>query len=228
MRKNCVITPDTGSSPLARGTRVHARRDCLRRRLIPARAGNTEHSRSTRLRSAAHPRSRGEHAVMRTSPWQTRGSSPLARGTREDDLQRLGQSRLIPARAGNTGTSVPALCGNSAHPRSRGEHLCPCRFVLLCDGSSPLARGTPPPPVRCRRRGRLIPARAGNTNNEWRLEGALTAHPRSRGEHRYGHGRQWRFGGSSPLARGTRSAPPRSAQNRRLIPARAGNTAGNG
>ena len=40
VRNNCVITPDTGSSPLARGTFHRAGRQEAPQRLIPARAGN--------------------------------------------------------------------------------------------------------------------------------------------------------------------------------------------
>ena len=55
----------------------------------------------------------------------------------------------------------------------------------------------------------------------------VTAHPRSRGEHRRSSVPSRRQTGSSPLARGTcrRDAPGRRAG--RLIPARAGNMAGN-
>ena len=73
----------------------------------------------------------------------------------------------------------------------------------MLDGSSPLARGTPPRPgVRAERR-RFIPARAGNTAPRPRRHHEAAVHPRSRGEHLddvpAGAGRI----GSSPLARGT-------------------------
>ena len=90
---------------------------------------------------------------------------------------------LIPARAGNTHgisvTSTPAR----AHPRSRGEHK--PRTTHLCSprGSSPLARGT----LLIRRDNvndaGLIPARAGNTMNQYVFLWPEWAHPRSRGEH---------------------------------------------
>ena len=70
-----------GSSPLARGTLMYPALLEYLDGLIPARAGNTAVRIGSFLGHRAHPRSRGEHAVMRTSPWQTRGSSPLARGT---------------------------------------------------------------------------------------------------------------------------------------------------
>ena len=114
----------------------------------------------------------------------------------------------------------------AAHPRSRGEHYAPRFAAATADGSSPLARGTPPQRERSRTRHRLIPARAGNTPcPAWR--GAYTpAHPRSRGEHSRSVAVCWLRSGSSPLARGT---PPHAMPlfwGWRLIPARAGNTSG--
>ena len=51
-----------------------------------------------------------------------RGSSPLARGTRQDPQVYHQRGRLIPARAGNTHENRQCLGSSSAHPRSRGEH----------------------------------------------------------------------------------------------------------
>ena len=53
----------------------------------------------------------------------------------------------------------------SAHPRSRGEHVtrrCKAGVVI---GSSPLARGTLTRSARPLLPARLIPARAGNTTS---------------------------------------------------------------
>ena len=152
-------------------------------RLIPARAGNTCLQRCQLPCSTAHPRSRGEHNSRLGKISNKDGSSPLARGTPLLHNRVAHQTRLIPARAGNTGASPSRRKGASAHPRSRGEH---CRGHHIGDGfggSSPLARGThrcaPPPACLCR----LIPARAGNTSSKSSQIRASTAHPRSRGEH---------------------------------------------
>ena len=71
-------------------------------------------------------------------------------------------------------------------------------------GSSPLARGTPSTPA-------------------WRAL-RRTAHPRSRGEHRFKYSASLYFVGSSPLARGTPDTSLFEPTKDRLIPARAGNT----
>ena len=71
------------------------------------------------------------------------GSSPLARGTRQDHADEDGGDGLIPARAGNTILRAYGRGGSWAHPRSRGEHIRD-RFKWRIElGSSPLARGTP-------------------------------------------------------------------------------------
>ena len=92
------------------------------------------------------------------------------------------------------------------------------------DGSSPLARGThgdagPPGP-----RDRFIPARAGNTRARAPRSAGAPVHPRSRGEHIPSSHRRPLVRGSSPLARGTRGGEPGGGEQRRFIPARAGNT----
>ena len=193
-----------GSSPLARGTQ-HV--DWLLVgyfRLIPARAGNTTGPRFVLMTRAAHPRSRGEHGGRLSAARGVLGSSPLARGTPSAENRARIQARLIPARAGNTPPQ-------------------PVTPVSI-DGSSPLARGT-------HRRGRvpghsarLIPARAGNTEKSLILACIWSAHPRSRGEHADKVIGDYEDGGSSPLARGTRSRRGCFGSATRLIPARAGNT----
>ena len=153
--------------------------------------------------------------------------------------------RFIPARAGNTGRPASSAGLQAVHPRSRGEHDSSFVRMSCRIGSSPLARGTPPPFLRDSRRLRFIPARAGNT--WWRSSArrARPVHTRSRGEHSASLNEAIRPCGSSPLARGTRrlldaalnatigssplargtlSASRRYPDYVRFIPARAGNT----
>ena len=76
-RERCVWL---GSSPLARGLHVDARRGARQRRIIPARAGFTT-GRSARMRwGPDHPRSRGVYDSGSRSSTSATGSSPLARG----------------------------------------------------------------------------------------------------------------------------------------------------
>ena len=93
---------NTGSSPLARGTRSFHPRACRWDGLIPARAGNTGLKDSQGLNVRAHPRSRGEHVDGQGCSVLAVGSSPLARGTQVRPIWAAGFRGLIPARAGNT------------------------------------------------------------------------------------------------------------------------------
>ena len=92
----------------------------------------------------------------------------------------------------------------AAHPRSRGEHFIGKTVSDIFGGSSPLARGTLPPPARQSPQVRLIPARAGNTAAILQRHTTPPAHPRSRGEHLLPRLVFAWVAGSSPLARGTR------------------------
>ena len=71
----------TGSSPLARGTRYRRVTYPAASGLIPARAGNTARALPRAGHPRAHPRSRGEHVTAVAVVAAPRGSSPLARGT---------------------------------------------------------------------------------------------------------------------------------------------------
>ena len=152
------------------------------------------------------------------------GSSPLARGTHILETASRGDTRLIPARAGNTAPGPAGPAVRSAHPRSRGEHGTGSDFTVTASGSSPLARGTPRQAPTAPAPQRLIPARAGNTGQLQPHISSSSAHPRSRGEHSSWVVVWGSMYGSSPLARGTHIKRASQVIKVRLIPARAGNT----
>ena len=182
--------PATGSSPLARGL-LHSPQLAGRFvRIIPARAGFTVRTSTTRGIPGDHPRSRGVYAGDTVIITGTNGSSPLARGLRRQAVQGRGDARIIPARAGFTTTPPSRRRPPRDHPRSRGVYPSGRPGRLASSGSSPLARGL----LRIIRerecRKRIIPARAGFTAE-------------------YIVGDVWREG-SSPLARGLRGTGPPS------------------
>ena len=158
----CVpITRRVGSSPLSRGILLEPVTLTVTSRIIPALAGNTSGSLSSRPRYADHPRSRGEYAVGCVPITRRVGSSPLSRGIPGLSEDAGWAEGIIPALAGNTGPTPvqgrarrdhPRSRGeysrrmffpNSTkdHPRSRGEYHRRCRRRRHRGGSSPLSRG---------------------------------------------------------------------------------------
>ena len=181
----------SGSSPLARGTRVA---------ISGLSAG-----------WSVHPRWRGEHTIWRRRTGNVCGSSPLARGTQRCRVTLNGSLRFIPAGAGNTSATRSRPRPRSVHPRWRGEHRRGRRGRIRRRGSSPLARGTlvvlPGEAVFFR----FIPAGAGNTYSRALNPGWGVVHPRWRGEHSLPVENSVTWTGSSPLARGTRWGALRAA-----------------
>ena len=120
MARSCVSR--TGSSPLARGLLLPLEIRVWDGGIIPARAGFTgvgniqvEHFRD-------HPRSRGVYPGEIGGSAAGGGSSPLARGLRRCSGHRRLNARIIPARAGFTGTSRGCPRAGPDHPRSRGVY----------------------------------------------------------------------------------------------------------
>ena len=142
--QNVPFLLSMGSSPRGRGKHRVPPRMRLRRRLIPARAGNTYLQAPGSCGSRAHPRAGGEnHAV---------------------GGQRVGHTGLIPARAGKTPGPRCTCRPHAAHPRAGGENIVGWFGRGRFWGSSPRGRGKRRAvPVRSLHVG-LIPARAGKTN----------------------------------------------------------------
>ena len=219
-----VSLPVVGSSPLTRGKLPGGGPGSRGRRLIPAHAGKTAHSRSGRPRDRAHPRSRGENerGALRLLDWA--GSSPLTRGKLVVLQVAEGERGLIPAHAGKTLTMTFRLDRLGAHPRSRGENAASMLVGCQALGSSPLTRGKPQHIPGDRLRDGLIPAHAGKTSYSRSRRVFLWAHPRSRGENPRSYPKMPRDRGSSPLTRGKPQHVPGDRLSDGLIPAHAGKT----
>ena len=108
--RGVYVTPDSGlhrsvgSSPLARGLHLHRGLAAIQAGIIPARAGFTRCGRPTTGPSWDHPRSRGVYKCGMGPNIFCRGSSPLARGLRITGASFTRIRRIIPARAGFTGS----------------------------------------------------------------------------------------------------------------------------
>ena len=152
-----------GSSPLARGLQDRVSLGLRVVGIIPARAGFTRPAVSPASLTADHPRSRGVYFPL--SPYWPAylGSSPLARGLPDSDSQGGEHPRIIPARAGFTGTGASGRRRGRDHPRSRGVYGDLVDRLRAAGGSSPLARGLRPSSMPSRTCVGIIPARAGFT-----------------------------------------------------------------
>ena len=90
-----------GSSPHTRGTLDGGLPPCLITRFIPAYAGNAPAIAALRTPLPVHPRIRGERISRLKLVALTYGSSPHTRGTLSTYVLTKGNSRFIPAYAGN-------------------------------------------------------------------------------------------------------------------------------
>ena len=216
----------TGSSPLARGLLTRLIPFWEETRIIPARAGFTPIPWPTRWPLPDHPRSRGVYCARLVASRLAHGSSPLARGLLGVDVGCRTGGRIIRARAGFTSCATAIARRSEDHPRSRGVYSTSQDPSMSPGGSSPLARGLRAEYRSGHHRQWIIPARAGFTKWAKWIADLTRDHPRSRGVYHLPSPCRDGGGGSSPLARGL---PPEGAQRGvegRIIPARAGFTAG--
>ncbi len=212
-----------GSSPRMRGTGTWAAGSTEPQRFIPAHAGNRVLPRWGFIRISVHPRACGEQGCATVGDGSTSGSSPRMRGTEANQKAGFGKPRFIPAHAGNRDLGGGFDRASAVHPRACGEQThfqhqsnCPA-------GSSPRMRGT----ARCwrwwRRRGRFIPAHAGNRAFRRMTIISRPVHPRACGEQDGTESGTGGRGGSSPRMRGTGHLAFRYGAFIRFIPAHAGN-----
>ena len=200
-----------GSSPLARGLRDAPLIVAPHVGIIPARAGFTSSPTPTPTGTWDHPRSRGVYMLMSIPDMRTWGSSPLARGLLQHGLDRRPYEGIIPARAGFTLNLLIPDDQSRDHPRSRGVYVYATLWVPAPTGSSPLARGLLSWSHTTTAAPRIIPARAGFTDSNYRDVVVFPDHPRSRGVYVADAVHSHLPQGSSPLARGllryARTAP---------------------
>ena len=134
----------SGSSPRGRGKPALRRRRHAWRRLIPARAGKTRDVSASTTCAPAHPRAGGENPRGLIISLCDCGSSPRGRGKRVEPESAFGTVRLIPARAGKTGSPTSSRISRAAHPRAGGENLSGGSAGAWSVGSSPRGRGKRP------------------------------------------------------------------------------------
>ena len=115
----------------------------VQRRIIPARAGQTEQGRRQGKKSTDHPRACGANSSLRD--------------------EEPADTRIIPARAGQTVLFCPQFVHLPDHPRACGANADIGVSTWGMIGSSPRVRGKPVTLSVRASISRIIPARAGQT-----------------------------------------------------------------
>ena len=105
-----------GSSPRVRGKRGTKPIGTVRRRIIPARAGQTRVGRHKRPRFPDHPRACGANMSEDEILDPQNGSSPRVRGKPCGRFQCVGYLRIIPARARQTTSASRPTPTATDHP----------------------------------------------------------------------------------------------------------------
>ena len=146
------------------------------------------------------------------------------RGTPPDGTISKCILRITPARAGNTRQLLRQRRFPQDHPRACGEHFLRRVALKLVPGSPPRVRGTRLFSECSGMRGRITPARAGNTYADVFAAACNKDHPRACGEHAQQERRLTHWIGSPPRVRGTPSKMLYCDLKQRITPARAGNT----
>ena len=146
------------------------------------------------------------------------------RGQLDFFLGGLVRSRIIPARAGPTKITSLDDTQKSDHPRSCGANCRLSNCSPWAGGSSPLVRGQLNDPDGAGYQKRIIPARAGPTDERIPDPYASADHPRSCGANSGEVNGAFPDSGSSPLVRGQRCSVGPLLRLARIIPARAGPT----
>ena len=98
---SCTVMDPSGSSPHTRGTLSASSQRIRLIRFIPAYAGNAKPRPIIWRHKTVHPRIRGERFRVNGGLICAFGSSPHTRGTRQRPVVPCGNSRFIPAYAGN-------------------------------------------------------------------------------------------------------------------------------
>ena len=132
-----------GLSPRVRGNRLRLRRGQLRRRPIPACAGEPSSQTATAKGKGAYPRVCGGTPVQHDRLGNPEGLSPRVRGNRQAPPPQPLLRGPIPACAGEPGRGSSGFRTGAAYPRVCGGTL-PRRPIRFPPGGlSPRVRGNP-------------------------------------------------------------------------------------
>ena len=151
--------------------------------IIPAHAGLTLDSRTTRTVLWDHPRACGAHAPRDSIDAPGAGSSPRMRGSHRLIRRSAWAEGIIPAHAGLTFCPGNLCLERRDHPRACGAHLPPFWMAEMSAGSSPRMRGSRSFLLDGRHGFGIIPAHAGLTVRTSPAAERCWDHPRACGAH---------------------------------------------
>ena len=214
----------SGSSPRRRVKRLDFKGFELKSRIIPAHAGQTTTTGACDAATKDHPRACGANAKWLRSCPAPSGSSPRMRGKLADETAVVTASRIIPAHAGQTNTSVFSLACATDHPRACGANVISGRLRHASGGSSPRMRGKLHQVQRATYADRIIPAHAGQTPPDSPPVVFHPDHPRACGANAAVRRSFMIPSGSSPRMRGKHRIIVGAKMEPRIIPAHAGQT----
>ena len=155
---------DLGSSPRMRGKRQADRRGRGPDRIIPAHAGQTRIRQCSTRTDPDHPRACGANNDFLVQLGAMVGSSPRMRGKPMQTADKVDEHRIIPAHAGQTRPRPRTPVSPTDHPRACGANGSMTCAFRSCSGSSPRMRGKHDLRQQPRRKLRIIPAHAGQTD----------------------------------------------------------------
>ena len=171
-----------------------------------------------------HPRACGENLDIVFDSLQREGSPPRVRGKRRCGAYLPLPSRITPARAGKTASSIVVINAAPDHPRACGENLPLVTPAQFKRGSPPRVRGKPVALLGVSMIRRITPARAGKTGRHRTALRTAPDHPRACGENAANSAAINIPKGSPPRVRGKHNKGQSSVSDSRITPARAGKT----
>ena len=154
---------ELGSPPRMRGIQAEGYKSFLNMGITPAHAGNTKSPCPGCSVIRDHPRACGEYGARVVQDRLQVGSPPRMRGIPKKSLSRNWNCRITPAHAGNTANAGTMISPYRDHPRACGEYRNTGAVRRGALGSPPRMRGIQHSIPESKRRRRITPAHAGNT-----------------------------------------------------------------
>ena len=170
--------------------------------ITPAGAGKTGTKKSPTLAKKDHPRRCGENYTWDERGMGLLGSPPQVRGKHLSQRGSGDLTRITPAGAGKTGTSLKDGHEIQDHPRRCGENRADPESTHTRTGSPPQVRGKLEPLCAVISVRGITPAGAGKTSISVRTNAFAEDHPRRCGENRKSVSQTALGWGSPPQVRG--------------------------